>query len=193
MLHFAIQDLNCKFLSFPEENRAAFAARSGNENLLFDDLQDLHGAGLDTDAAGDALGSSTFFGHDHNLHGAGLDTLAAADALLLVDHVNTGLGVLGNGLVLAGTHALAALDANIGLGNAGLIHNLDAAEGDIIYLIKSLGTSLDALQAGHALLALLNSELLHTRTLLYVLFTNLLYICIDKKATKKISFFHLFS
>ena len=35
----------------------------------------------------------------HNLHGAGFHALAALDAQLLVDHVNAGLGVLGDGLV----------------------------------------------------------------------------------------------
>jgi len=123
------------------------------------------------------------------VHGAGFDTLAAADALLLVDHVNAGLGVLGNGLVLAGTHALAALDANIGLGSAGLVHDLDAAQGDIIYLIKSLRTGLDALQAGHALLALFNSELLHKRTLLHYLFLQCHYTYVSIKMQRKILLF----
>ena len=131
--------------------------------LLFDDLQDLHGTGLDTDAAGDALGSGTLGLHDHNLHRAGLDTLAAADALLLVDHVNTGLGVLGDGFVLAGTHALTALDADIGLGSASLLNDLDAAQGDVIFLIECFGASLCTLQASHALGILLNGELFHNR------------------------------
>ena len=134
--------------------------------LLFHDLQNFHGAGLDTDAAGDALGSGTLLGHDHDLHGADFHALAAGNALLLVDHVNTGLGILGDGLVFTDLHALAALDADIGLGSAVLVHDLDAAEGDIIYLIKSFGAGLDALQAGHAFCALFNSELLHKRTLL---------------------------
>ena len=135
--------------------------------LLFHDFQNFHGAGLDADAAGDALGSGTLFGHNHDLHGAGLDTLAAADTLLLVDHVNAGLGILSDCLMLTGTHSLAALDANIRLCGTVLIHNLDAGQGDIVYLIKSLGTGLDALQASHAFCALYNSELLHKRTLLY--------------------------
>ena len=158
--------------------------------LLFDDLQNLHGASLDTDTAGNALGSGAVFGHDHDLHGADLDTLAAGNALLLVDHVNAGLGVLGDGLVFTDLHALATLDADVGLGNAGLVHNLDAAEGHIIYLIKSLGTSLDALQAGHALLALFNRQLLHTRTLLcFYLQIYYTYVSI-KKQRKKYVFFN---
>ena len=129
--------------------------------LLFDNLQDFHGAGLDTDAAGDALGSGTLGLHDHNLHGAGLDTLAATDTLLLVDHVNAGLGVLGDGFVLAGTHALATLDADIGLSSASLLNDLDAAQGDVIFLIECLGASLCTLQASHTLGILLNNEFLH--------------------------------
>ena len=138
--------------------------------LLFDDLQDFHGASLDTDAAGDALGSGAVLGHNHDLHGADLDTLAAGNALLLVDHVNAGLGVLGDGLVFTDLHALAALDADIGLSSTVLLNDVDAAQSHIVNLIESLGTGLDTLQASHAFCALYNSELLHKRTLLYMLF-----------------------
>ena len=138
-----------------------------DNELLFHDLQDLHGASLNADAAGNALGSRIFGLENHDMHGAGFDTLAAADTLLLVDHVNAGLGILGDGFVLAGTHALSALDADVGLGSAVLVHDLDAAQGDVIDLVEGPGTGLDALQASHAFCALLNSELLHKRTLLY--------------------------
>ena len=153
-----------------KKEKAAAAAFSVKTQLLLDDLQDLHGAGLDADAAGDALGSGAVLGHNHDLHGADLDTLAAGNALLLVDHVNAGLGILGDGFAFANAHALTALDTNIGLCGTVLIHNLDAGQSDIVYLIKSLGTGLDTLQASHAFCALLNSELLHKRTLLYLLF-----------------------
>ena len=132
-------------------------------SLLFHDFQYFHGAGLDADAAGDALGSGALVLHDHNLHGAGLDTLAAADTLLLVDHVDTGLGILGDSLVLTGTHALAALDADVGLGNASLLNDLDAAEGHIIFLIECFGAGLNALQASHTYFVFLDSELLHKK------------------------------
>ena len=138
--------------------------------LLFDDLQDLHGASLDTDAAGDALGSGATLGHDHDLHGADLHTLTAGNALLLVDHVNAGLGVLSDGLVLTDLHALAALNADIGLCSTVLLNDVDAAQSHIINLVESLRTGLDTLQASHAFCALNNSELLHKRTLLYSLF-----------------------
>ena len=132
-------------------------------HLLLHNLQDLHGTGLDTDAAGDALGGGTLGLHDHDLHGAGLDALAAADALLLVDHVHTGLGVLGDCLVLTGAHALAALDTDIGLGTVALGNDLNAAEGHIIFLIEGFRTGLDTLQAGHAFGILLNSKFLHKK------------------------------
>ena len=166
-MNIAYVSQNCKK---KQKEKAAAAAFSGKMQLLFDDLQDFHGAGLDTDAAGDALGSGAVLGHDHNLHGADFHALAAGNALLLVDHVNAGLGVLSDGLVLTDLHALAALDADIGLGSTVLLNDVDAAEGDVIYLIKGLGTGLDTLQASHAFCALLNSELLHKRTLLYILF-----------------------
>ena len=134
--------------------------------LLFDDLQDLHGTSLDTDAAGNALGSRVAFLQNHDLSGTNLDTLAAADTLLLVDHVDTGLGILGNCFMLTGTHALTALDADIGLCSTVLLYDVDAAQSHIIDLIESLGTGLDTLQASHAFCALFNSELLHKRTLL---------------------------
>ena len=65
-------------------------------NLLLDDLQDLHGAGLDADATGDALGSGAILIGDDQVEGAGLSALAAAGAELLVDHVHAGLGILGD-------------------------------------------------------------------------------------------------
>ena len=100
---------------------------------------------------------------NHDLHGADLDTLAAGNALLLVDHVNAGLGVLGDGTVLAGLHALAALDADHGLGTGTLGNDLDAGQVGIKLLVECLGAGFHALQTGHALAGLINSELLHNR------------------------------
>ena len=136
--------------------------------LLFDDLQDLHGAGLDADTAGDALGCRALGLQDHDLHGAGLDALAAANTGLLVDHVHAGLGVLGDGAVLTGLHALAALDADHGLCVVALGSDLDAAQIGIKLLVESGGASLNTLQASHALFALLNSQLLHICNLLMI-------------------------
>ena len=135
--------------------------------LLFHDLQDFHGASLDTDATSNALGGSALLCHNHNLHRADLNALTALNTQLLVDHVHAGLGVLGDGLMLTSLHALAALDADIGLGSVALGNDTDAAEILVKFLIESGGTSLDALQASHALCALFNNELLHKRILLY--------------------------
>ena len=129
--------------------------------LLFDDLQNFHGADLYADAAGDALGNGIAFLMYHDLHGADLDALAALDALLLVDHVNAGLGILGDGFMLAGLHALAALDADIGLSAGALGKNLDAGIVLMEFLVKSFGASADALQTSHTFYIFLNSELLH--------------------------------
>ena len=133
--------------------------------LLFHDLQHFHGAGLDADAAGDALGRRIFGLQDHDLHGANCHTGTTADTLLLVDHVNAGLGILGDGLVLTGLHALAALDAGHRLGTGALGDNLDTGQILIKFLIKCFGASLNALQAGHTLHVFLNSELLHGKEL----------------------------
>jgi hypothetical protein len=63
--------------------------------------------------------------------------------------------------MLAGTHALAALDADIGLGSVALGNNADAGQILIEFLIECFGASLNALQASHALGTLLNNEFLH--------------------------------
>ena len=137
--------------------------------LLFDDLQDFHGACFYADAAGNTLGSGIFGLENHDLHGANLYTLTAADAVLLADHVDAGLGVLGNGIMLADLHALTALDANIGLCTAVFAGNdLDAAQIRIKLLIKRLGTGTDTFQASHALRIFVNHELLHNRELSFV-------------------------
>ena len=88
---------------------------------------------------------------NHHLGGADLDTLAAADAVLLVDHVIAGLGTLRIGAVLTGLHALAALDAHIGLRAGAFSYDLNAAVILIKLLIESNGAGPDALQAGHTL------------------------------------------
>ena len=134
--------------------------------LLFDDLQDLHGASLCADAAGNALGSRTLSLHDHNLHGAGLDTLATTNTQLLVDHVDAGLGILSDSAVLTGSHALAALDAGIGLCASTLCNDLDAGQIGIKFLVESGGASLNTLQASHTFSVLIDNELLHNEILL---------------------------
>jgi hypothetical protein len=130
--------------------------------LLFDDLQHFHRASLNTDATGDALGNRVTFLMDHDLHGANLDALAATDTQLLVDHVYTGLGILGDSAVLTQLHALAALDAGIDLGATIFVCNdLDAAQIRIKFLIECLRAGLHTLQTSHALRIFLNSKLLH--------------------------------
>ena len=131
--------------------------------LLFHDLQHFHGASLDTDATGDALGGSALFSHNHDLHGAGLDALAALHAQLLVDHVNAGLGVLGDSASLTDLSTLATLNADHGLCLALLLYDLDAGQILVELLIESGGTCVNALQTCHALSALFNSKLLHSK------------------------------
>ena len=136
--------------------------------LLFDDLQNLHGASLDTDTTGDALGSRIAFLQNHNLHRADFHALTAGNALLLVDHVDTGLGILGNSFVFAHLHALTALDADIGLCSVALCYDADAGKIFVKFLIEGFGTSLNTLQASHTSFIFLNSELLHVRILLFI-------------------------
>ena len=131
--------------------------------LLFDDLQDLHGTSLDTDAAGNALGGRIAFLQNHDLSGTNLDTLAAADTLLLVDHVDTGLGVLSDGLMLTNLSALTALDTGHRLSAITLCNNLNAGQILVEFLIKGGGTSVHTLQACHTLGVLFNHKFLHIR------------------------------
>ena len=113
-------------------------------------FQHVHGAGLDADAAGDALGSSRHLRLVHqNAEGTGSLALAAADAELLVDHIDTGLGILSDGTLLAGLGALAALDTGHGANLAGTLNDLDTGLIRMELLMESLGTGADALQASH--------------------------------------------
>ena len=134
--------------------------------LLFHDLQDLHGACLCADAAGNTLGCRALTLHNHNLHGASLDTLTTADTQLLVDHVDTGLGILSDRTMLTGSHALAALDAGIGLCAGTLCNDLNAGQIGIKFLVESGGASLNTLQASHTFSTLIDNELLHNEILL---------------------------
>ena len=129
--------------------------------LFFDDLQDLHGTNLGTDAAGDTLGRGTAFLQDHNLHGARLNALAAGNAELLVDHVNAGLGVLSDSTVFADLCALTALDAGHRLCGVTLCNDLNAGIIGMELLVKSVGASLNTLEACHTLCTFFNHELLH--------------------------------
>ena len=144
-----------------QKRTAPFEAVRQKPELFFDDFQHTHGAGLDADPAGNALGSGVFGFQNQHLHGAGFHTLAAADAVLLVDHINAGLGILGNGIMLAGSHALAVLDAGVGLCAGALGNNFNAAQVLMKFLVEGFGTCADTFQAGHALYVFLHRELFH--------------------------------
>ena len=151
--------------------------------LLFDDLQDIHGASLDTDTAGNALRSRILGLEDHNLSGADLNTLAAGNTILLADHVHAGLGILSNSLMLTDLSALTTLDTNHGLSAGALCYDLDAGQIGMELFIECLGTSLDTLQTGHTLSTLFDNKLLHmneTPLIHYVM--TLLYIQNPKMA-----------
>ena len=132
------------------------------QNLLFDDFQHFHGASLDADAAGNALCSGALSRLHHDLHGTNFNALTAGGAELLVDHVHTGLGVLGDGTGFANLGAFAALDAGHGLCSAVFLHDLDAGQVFVEFLEEGSGTGTDTLQACHALYILFNSKLFHT-------------------------------
>ena len=153
---------NVKFVL--QKEKGSQTAALSNMYLLLDDLQNFHGASLDTDAAGDALGDGIAFLVNHDLHGAHGNTGAAADTELLVDHVHTGLGILGDSAMLTSLHALTALDAGIDLGCAVLtLNDLDCGIIGTGLLIESLSTGLHALQTCHTFHVLLCNELLHRK------------------------------
>jgi hypothetical protein len=158
------------------------------QELLFHDLQNLHGASLDTNATSNALGGGILGLQNHDLHGADSHTGAAADALLLVDHVDAGLGVLGNSLMLAGLHTLTALNAGHGLRRITLGNDTDARQVFVKFLIECFGASLNALQTSHTLLIFLNSELLHGKNSPFLIFSISIIHIISKKSTVKYKF-----
>ena len=135
----------------------------GRIKLLLDNLENSHGASLGTNAAGNALGCRTLSRLDHDLHGADLHALAAGGTQLLVDHVHTGLGVLGDGTGLTDLCALAALDAGHGFSACTLGNHLDAAQIRVKCLKKRSRASADALQACHTLGSFINRKLLHKK------------------------------
>ena len=142
--------------------------------LLFNDLKDLHGTSLYADSAGDALGSGIFRLQNHDMHGAGFHTLTAANALLLVDHVNTSLGVLGNRLMLAGAHALATLNTGLGLCSGSLGNNADAGQSLIELFVERFRAGTDTLQTSHTFCIFFYSELFHTRKLSFTDFVPII-------------------
>ena len=136
--------------------------------LFLHDLQHFHGACLDADAAGDALGGNGGFRYlDDHAEGADLLALAAAGAELLVDHVHA-LGILGDGIGLADLGTFSALYAGHGLGFAILLHDADAGLILMEFLIKRFGTGPDALETRHAFHAFFHCQSFHM-PLLYVL------------------------
>ena len=137
-------------------------------SLFFNNFQDFHGAGLYADAASDALAGGAFLGLHHNLHGANLYALTAGGAKLLVDHVHTGLGVLGDSTGLTNLCALATLDTDHRLSSAILLHNLDAGQVLVELLIECLGAGSDALQASHTFYIFFYNELLHRKELSFI-------------------------
>ncbi len=108
-VHNSIHSQANRALPRPSENALSDQSRS----LLFHHAEQIHRAGLGADAAGDTFGGG--LPQRHHLHRAGLHAVAAAHAELLVNHVNAGLGVLGDGAVGTGAHALAALYAGLDL------------------------------------------------------------------------------
>ena len=142
-----------------KEKRTAEAVR--HISLLFYDFQDLHGAYLCADAAGDALASSIAFFQNHNLHGADLNALATGNAELLVDHVHAGLGILGDCPVFANLFALTALNAGHGLCASALGDDLNAGIIGVEFFIEGVGACTHALQTSHTFCTFFNGELLH--------------------------------
>ena len=131
--------------------------------LFFHDFQNFHGASLYADTAGNALRRRTLSRGNHDLHGAGFHTLTAGGAKLLIDHVHTGLGILGDSASLTDLHALTTLDAGHRLCTGTLGNYLNAAKVLIKLLKKCIGASADTFQAGHTFNVLFHRKLLHKK------------------------------
>jgi hypothetical protein len=73
--------------------------------------------------------------------------------------------------MLAGTHALATLDADLRLGTGALGDDLDTAQILVELLVESLGAGADTSQTSHTLNVLLDRQFFH------MVMTSLLFIC----------------
>jgi hypothetical protein len=94
--------------------------------------------------------------------------------------------------MLTDLHALAALDADHGLGSIALGNDLDAGVNGIGFLIECLRTGLNALQACHTFGIFLNSELLHNQELSFVILLRHYYTISPCRNQPKISIFSEF-
>ena len=99
----------------------------------------------------------------HDLHGTSLYTLTAGGAELFVNHVNTGLGVLGDGTELTGSGTLATLEAGHGFRLTIFIYDSDTGQVLMKLLIESGGASVHARQTSHTLATFFYSKLLHNK------------------------------
>ena len=153
-------------LSTKNNIRAAEAALC--RYLLLHDLQDLHGASLDADATCNTLTGGIALLQYHDLHGADLHALATGNTQLLVDHVNAGLGILGDRTMLASLFTLAALDTGHGLCATALRNHLDAGIIRIEFFVEGIGACANALQTSHTFRSFFHSEFLHNRGLSFM-------------------------
>ena len=151
------------------------------QKLLLNDLQDLHGASLGADTAGDTLACSATFRKDNDLGRTSLSTLAAGCTQLLVDHIYTGLGILGDRTAFTSLHTQTALNADHGLRTVLALHDMDAGKIGMECLIESLGAGFNASQASHTFHIFLNSQLFHNGGFSFVFLVPVYYTATIKK------------
>ena len=115
-----------KFNMKEKKNRRKSCGFSEGVNSVFNNLENLHRAGLYAETAGNALGSHRrILCFDHNMEGAGFLTGTAAGAELLIHHPDT-FRILSDCTVRASFCAFAALNTYHRLCLALKIHNLKA-------------------------------------------------------------------
>ena len=130
--------------------RSNIASPVNMDILALGNLKHVHGTSLDADAAGNALGGGRHLRLiNQNAERTCSLTLATAHTELLIDHVHTGLGILRDSTLFAGSGAFTALHTGHGANFSGALNNLNAGLIRMELLMKCHRASADALQTGH--------------------------------------------
>ena len=121
------------------DKRKRRTRRSAAWFLFFNDFQQLHGAGLNTDAAGGAFaGIRDGLVLDDEAEGTRFNAFSAAGAELAADHPDA-LGVLGDRAVGTDLGALAALDTGHGTDVLAALNDLQSGLIGVEFLIVCVG------------------------------------------------------
>jgi hypothetical protein len=124
------------------------------------------------------------------MEGTSLCALTAGGAQLLINHINTGLGILSDRTVLTSLHAFATLDTCHRLCAALPLNYANTRQIGIKGLMESIGTCANALKARHTLNILFNSKFFHLGYLPNIIHNIIANV--ERKCNANLSFFRHF-